>query len=126
MRWLHIGALIITILIITTIITLAIFAPDRVNNSANPEAVIERVEAAADRFSNYSITSVSVVNEITIVTMQFSGQESAIPKEAITWHQAAESIADQLYYEIVKNRTVQVELYHNDEFRAVAIAGLAA
>ena len=46
------------------------------------------------------------------------------PEEPVAWHQLAEKTAQDLYFDFVKNRIVELQIYENGQFRSVAVAGI--
>lgn len=122
MNWLRLCAILFGLLFLATIVLFLILSP-ATPDSAEPEIIIKRIEKSADLFPNLSFTNITTVGERMLVQAEFIGNPAIFKQEA-DWHQLAQSTANQLYADVVKNRSLEVQIYQGNILRAVAVAGL--
>ncbi|NLM25417.1 MAG: hypothetical protein GX208_04775 [Firmicutes bacterium] len=122
MNWLRLSASIFVFLIIITIAFYILLSPEK-PDSADPAVIIERLEESEAMFENLQYQNITTVGDRILVQAEFVGDPATLKQEA-DWHQLAQNTANELYTNIVKNRSIEVQIYQGNNLRAVAVAGI--
>lgn len=122
MNWLRLSASIFVFLIIITIAFYILLSPEK-PDSADPAVIIERLEESETMFENLQYQNITTVGDRILVQAEFVGDPATLKQEA-DWHQLAQNTANELYTNIVKNRSIEVQIYQGNNLRAVAVAGI--
>lgn len=124
MRWLRSGAILIVLLLVVSAGLFTLLSPGKTSDSAEPNAVLERVKKSEGTIENIKYRNVTMVGDRILVQAEYTGDSNNLPQQAAAWHQLAEDTANKLYTDIVRNRGVEVQVYQNNTLRAVAVAGI--
>ncbi len=115
MRKIHWLVLIIVLTILSVIILI---------NSNTPEDIIKIIKEDMEPMPNIEIIDAIWVETRVIVQAEYTGSQSEAPPAAVHWHELARLSAEKIYQSLNERHIVELQLFYNQEFRAVAVVGL--
>lgn len=115
---------ILTLLLIGAAGTVVLWGIWHQKRAAVPETIVNQIKNMPQPLPNVEIVDAAWANGRIVVQAQFLGFGAEAPRSSYEWHQLAQSCAQRIYLELEEQHAVEVQLFHDDEFRAVSVAGL--
>lgn len=119
-----INRLIWVLLIVVIAVSSILWGIRHQKRSSTPEAVVQQVKSIKNPLPNLEILDAVWAGSRIVAQVQYTGPDAQAPQAPFEWHQLAQSCAEQIHLELNQKHTIEVQLFHNFEFRAVSVAGL--
>lgn len=124
MNWMRYGSIAVIAAVLLTGGLYLWFTSTTTADPGDQDDVIARIEDSPELLTDLEIRNTTMVGDRVLVQLDYAGDDTTKPQESAEWHYLAETTAERLYHDAVRNRGIEVQIYENDRLRGVAVAGL--